>query len=338
MDNRLKIKKRMVSGIKPTGSSLTLGNYLGAIKRFVKYQNEYDLYLFIADLHALTLPIDPNELRENTKNLLATYLAAGLDYHKCVIFKQSEIPEHTQLEWILTCNTDLPDLTKMPQYKNYKDTHKKQSVPSGMLMYPSLMNADILLYASDSECIVPVGLDQKPHVDLTRFVAENFNKRYPNTFTLPVPLIAEQGAKIMSLSDPTKKMSKSESDIGTIYLSDDEETIYKKIKKATTDGEGKIYYDPENKPGISNLLTIYACIKNISIKDAEKQFTKQKDYGIFKKEVAKAVCDEIIPLQNRIKQINQRFILNEILEEGRQKAELIATNKLNEVYRKVGLK
>ena len=205
------MKKRMISGIKPTGA-VTLGNYLGAIKPFVSYQDEYDLNLFIADLHALTIYQDPKELRENTDNLIAIYLAAGLDPSKVKIFKQSDVPAHNQLEWVLTCNTQLPELTKMPQYKNFVERHPGESVPSGMLMYPSLMNADILLYDAD---YVPVGVDQKPHVDLTRDIAERFNKIYGTTFTMPQAVLAKTGAKIMSLSDPTKKMSKSESDKGT---------------------------------------------------------------------------------------------------------------------------
>ena len=327
-------KKRMVSGIKPSGK-LTLGNYLGAIKPFIKYQDEYEMYIFIADLHALTLPITKKELKENTLDLICTYLSSGLDPEKVTLFKQSDIPAHNQLEWILTCTTNVSDLTKMPQYKNYLENNKDEATPLGMLMYPSLMNADILLY--DAE-VVPTGLDQKPHVDLTRDIAEKFNRKYENSFTIPDSLITKTGCKIMSLSNPLKKMSKSESDKGTIYLSDDINVIRSKIKKAVTDAESKIYYDPINKPGISNLLTIYAACKNIDIKEAEDIFKDEKDYGIFKNKVADTVCDEISQLQEKIKLIKESESLDNILKIGADKANLLANRKINKIYRKIGLR
>ena len=326
--------KRMLSGIKPTGK-LTLGNYLGAIKPFLNYQDEYELFIFIADLHALTLPIDSAELRTNIKDLISIYLAAGLDTSKTTIFKQSDILEHTTLEWILTCNTNVRELTKMPQYKNYVEKNGDKAVPCGMLMYPSLMNADILLYDAD---YVPVGIDQKPHVDLTRDIAEAFNKRYnTNILREPEAIITKVGAKIMSLSDPTKKMSKSESNKGTIYLLDDLETVRKKIMKAKTDAESKIYYDPENKAGISNLLTIYAAIKNITIKEAENIFKDESDYGKFKAVVADVVCKELKELQEKVKSINQKS-LDSILEKGNNTARTFAKNKLSSIYDVIGLK
>ena len=327
--------KRMISGIKPTGQ-LTLGNYLGAIKQFIKNQEEYELLVFIADLHALTLPIDPKELRQNIIDLVCIYLACGLDPKKCKIFRQSEVIGHNDLSWVLTCNSVLGELTKMPQYKNYLDKHRGESTPCGILMYPSLMSADILLADAD---YVPVGIDQKPHVDLTRDVAENFNKRYNKKFfKLPEAVVSNLGAKIMSLSDPSKKMSKSESDKGTIYLLDDVEISRKKIMKAVTDNEGKIYYDPINKPGISNLITIYAILKNLSRDEVEELYRDEKDYGKFKRDVADVVCDEILKIQTKVKQIKGNLILKEILFKGAKKASIIAEKKIAEAYKIIGLK
>lgn len=322
--------KRMISGIKPTGS-VHLGNFLGAIKPFVSYQDDYELYVFIADLHALTLPIDPNELRENTKNLLKIYIAAGLD--KATIFKQSDLPQHSQLEWILTCNTVLGEFTKMPQYKNYVESHKGQAVPSGMLMYPSLMNADILLYDAD---YVPCGIDQKPHVDLTRDVADKFNKRYGEVFKLPEAVIARTGAKIMSLSDPTKKMSKSESDKGTIYLLEDIEITRKKIMKAVTDSEGKVYYNPDTKPGLSNLMTIYSVLTDMSFEEIEAKYKDTSNYGVFKKDLADIVCAEMLTIQQKVNSISDEE-LRALLCEGYFIANSQANIRLNKVYTAIGL-
>lgn len=325
---------RMISGIKPTGKP-TLGNYLGAIKQFITYQNDYELFVFIADLHALTLPIDQEELRENIKDLVAIYLAAGLDPNKVVIFKQSDVPAHNQLEWILTCNTNLAELTKMPQYKNFLEQHKNEAIPSGMLMYPSLMNADIILYDAK---YVPVGIDQKPHIDLTRDIVDKFNKRYPNSFIAPEAILARSGAKIMSLSDPTKKMSKSESDKGTIYLFDSKETVFKKFRKATTDSEGRIYFNPETKPGISNLLTIASAITGKSISDIEEMFKDSADYGAFKTYVAEVVWEELSKVQNRVELFKHSSYINKVLHLGATKANWIAEHKINYIYTKLGLK
>lgn len=326
-------KKRMISGIKPTAIP-TLGNYLGAIKPFVSYQDEYDLNLFIADLHALTIYQDPKELRENTDNLIAIYLAVGLDPSKVKIFKQSDIPAHNQLEWVLTCNTQLPELTKMPQYKNFVERHPGESVPAGMLLYPSLMNADILLYDAD---YVPVGVDQKPHVDLTRDIAERFNKIYGATFTMPQAVLAKTGAKIMSLSNPTRKMSKSESDNGTIYLLDDIEISKKKIMKALTDSENKFYYDPENKPGLSNLINIYAALAGITVDDVVNLFKDTENYGAFKRALCELLEAELVPLQQKVAEIKETKSYKEVLAEGAAFATEIARKKLIDVYTKIGL-
>ena len=325
--------QRMISGIKPTGK-VTLGNYIGAIKQFITYQEDYDLWVFIADLHALTLPISQKELIENTENLAAIYIAAGLDPKKVTLFKQSSIIGHTELSWLLTCNTVLGELTKMPQYKNYCENHKGEGVPTGMLMYPSLMSADILLYDAD---YVPVGEDQKSHVDLCRDMAEKFNRRYPDSFKLPETILAKQGAKIMSLSNPTKKMSKSESDKGTIYILDDIEISKKKIMKAVTDSEDKVYYDPINKPGISNLLTIYSCLSGEDIKVIEDRYKDAVNYGIFKKDLCALLEKELLPIQEKVNKLKESGDLDLILYNGSTIAQLAAKRKITEIYKKVGL-
>lgn len=326
--------QKMISGIKPTGK-ITLGNYLGAIKPFISYQDEYDLSVFIADLHALTLPINPNELKENTFNLLAIYLASGLDPKKVTIFKQSDIGAHTQLEWVLTCNTVLGELTKMPQYKNFLEKNGDKPTPTGMLMYPSLMNADCLLY--DSE-VIPVGEDQLSHVYLARDIAEKFNKTYGETFILPKPIITKVGAKIMSLSNPTKKMSKSESDKGTIYLLEDLEITRKKIMKAITDSENIVKYDIVNKPGVSNLMTIYSCLTNMSFNEIEEKY-KNLGYGDFKKDLADIVCNELKDIQEKVNNLKEENdFLQSVLMEGFLKMSVKANAKINSIYKKIGLR
>lgn len=326
-------KKRMITGIKPT-NSITLGNYLGVIKSLVKYQDEYDLYVFIADLHALTLPIDPEELRQNIENLVAIYLACGLDPDKCTIFKQSQIIGHNDLNWILTCNSNVGDFTKMPQYKNYIEKNSTNGVPAGMLMYPALMAADILLYDAD---YVPVGIDQMPHVDLCRDMAEKFNKRFPGTFKLPSGVLSKSSSKIMSLSDPTRKMSKSESDKGTIYLLDDIEISKKKIMKALTDSENAFYYDPENKPGLSNLINIYSALSNLTIDEVVNKFKNIENYGVFKRALCELLEAELVPIQNKVKEIKDSNDINLALYLGRTDAQQLATLKITDVYKKLGL-
>lgn len=327
-------KKRMLSGIKPTGR-LTLGNYIGAIKQFIKYQDEYDLYVFIADLHALTLPIDPKELRQNAKDLIAIYLACGLDPNKVVLFRQSDVHEHAELGYIMVCNSYMGEMSRMTQYKDKTaKISDKGSIPTGIFIYPALMAADILLYDAD---YIPVGIDQKQHVELTRDLAIRFNSRYSDTFKVPEPVISKTGAKISSLSNPLKKMSKSESDKGTIYLLDDINISRKKIMSAVTDLGHEIVYDMENKPGISNLLTIMSCLSNRSIDDIVNEFNG-KGYGEFKKAVADVVCDELLNLQNKVNEIKNSGIIDKILEDGAKKASLVAYKKLAKVYRKVGLR
>ena len=326
-------KKRMISGIKPTGP-ISVGNYLGAIKQFIKNQDEYELLVFIADLHALTLPIDPKELRQNIIDLVCIYLACGLDPKKCKIFRQSEVIGHNDLSWVLTCNTTLGELTKMPQYKNYIAEHGDKGIPTGMLMYPSLMSADILLYDAD---LVPVGADQMSHVDLCRDMAEKFNKRFPGTFKLPSGVLSKTTSKIMSLSNPTRKMSKSESDKGTIYLLDPIEISKEKIMKALTDSENKFYYDPENKPGLSNLINIYAALADITVDDVVNLFKDAENYGVFKRALCELLEAELVPLQQKVVEIKETQSYKEVLAEGAAFATEITKKKLIDVYTKIGL-
>ena len=327
-------RKRMLSGIKPTGK-LTLGNYIGAIKQFISYQDEYELLVFIADLHALTLPIDPKELRENTKNLISIYLACGLDPEKVILFKQSDVHEHAELGYVMTCNSNMGELSRMTQYKDKTaKISNKESIPTGIFIYPALMAADILLYDPD---YVPVGIDQKQHVELTRDLALKFNSHYSETFKLPEPVIAKTGAKIASLSNPTKKMSKSESDKGTIYLLDDVNISRKKIMSAVTDSDSIVKYDLENKPGISNLLTIASSLSKKSIEEIENEFVG-KGYGEFKKYVADIVVDELSLLQQKVKEIQESGIIDKVLAVGAEKASYLARKKLNKVYTKIGLR
>lgn len=327
-------KKRMLSGIKPTGR-LTLGNYIGAIKQFISYQDEYEMYIFIADLHALTLPIDAKELRQNTKDLISIYLACGLDPEKVVLFKQSDVHEHAELGYVMACNSYMGELSRMTQYKDKTaNMSEKDSIPTGIFLYPTLMAADILLYDPD---YVPVGVDQKQHVELTRDLAIRFNSRYSDTFKVPEPLTSKQGAKVYSLSNPEKKMSKSESDKGTIYLLDDLNVTRKKIMSAVTDLGHEIKYDLKNKPGISNLLTIASCLSGKDIPTLEKE-CEGMGYGDFKKKVADIVCSELSSLQTKVASIQASGMIEKVLEEGAMKASYVARKKVSKVYRKVGLR
>jgi tryptophanyl-tRNA synthetase len=325
--------KRMVSGIKPTGQ-LTLGNYLGAIKQFIKNQDEHELLVFIADLHALTLPIDPRELKQNVEDLVAIYLACGLDPEKCKIFRQSHVMGHNDLSWILTCNSVVGELTKMPQYKNYIAEHGDKGIPTGMLMYPSLMSADILLYDAD---LVPVGADQMSHIDLCRDMAEKFNKRFPGTFKLPSGVLSKTTSKIMSLSNPTRKMSKSESDKGTIYLLDPIEISKKKIMKALTDSENKFYYDPENKPGLSNLINIYSALSGQAIEEIVAQYKNSENYGVFKRALCELLEKELLPIQEKVKEIKESKSYVQVLQDGGWAAQQLANEKMTKVYKAIGI-
>ena len=324
----------IISGVQPTGK-LTLGNYLGAIKNFVEVQDieEHELYVFIADLHAITVPQNPTELRQAIKSLAALYVACGLDPNKTTIFIQSEVKEHAELGYLLQTVTYIGELERMTQYKD-KMAKQVSGVSTALLTYPVLMAAEILLYNS---VMVPVGADQKQHLELTRTLAERFNNRFGETFNVPEPLIKKEGSKIMSLQNPTQKMSKSDPlEKATIYLLDTDEQIKKKIASSVTDSEAKVYYDLENKPGIANLMTIYSVIKKKTIKEIEEEF-KDTNYATFKTRVAEAICDELRPIRERYNELINSSQIDEILDCGREKAERIAYKMLLKVKRKMGL-
>ena len=323
--------KRLLSGIKPTGD-LTLGNYIGALKHFNEMQKEYETFVFVADLHALTIYNDPKSLKKKIRDLIAIYLACGLDPKYTTLFIQSENMYHANLGWVFECNTYIGEASRMTQFK--EKSKNNENITVGLFTYPMLMASDILIYDAD---VVPVGIDQKQHVELARNIAERFNNRYGETFRIPEPVIAKTGAKIYDLQDPTKKMSKSdENDKGCIVLLENPEIARKKIMSAVTDSEMVVKYDAENKPGISNLLTIYSSLKNISIEEAEQEFINS-NYGTFKKAVADVVVDLLIDLQTKYKKYIESDYIDNILDESNKKVREISKNKINEVYNKIGV-
>ncbi len=323
--------KKILTGLQPTGI-ITLGNYIGAIKQMIKYQDIYDSYLFIADLHSITIPQDPQELASNIKSLLALYLACGIDPKKNKIFIQSENEYHANISWLLECNTYYGELSRMTQFKD--KSQKNANFTSGLLTYPVLMAADILTYDVD---YVAVGLDQKQHVELARDIAIRFNKKFGDTFKIPEPLMTEEGTKIMDLVEPTKKMSKSsENQKGVIRLLDDPNTIRKKIMGATTDSDMEIKFDVVNKPGISNLINIYASLTNKKINEVEELFIG-KNYGELKKNVADIVIEELSTIQKKYYDIINSDELNKILDNGIEFTRKIAKNKFELMKNKMGL-
>ena len=327
--------KRMLSGIKPTGR-VTLGNYIGAIKPFVEFQNEYEMIIFVANLHSMTIYQEPKDLRKNTKDLIALYIAAGLDPEQVTLFLQSDVLEHAQLGWYLGCMVSMGELSRMTQYKSKKIEAEEKGghIGAGIFNYPSLMNADILMYDPD---YVPVGEDQKQHVELARNIAERFNSRYSDTFKLPEPIIPKVGGRIMDLQDPTKKMSKSSPNgKGCIYVLDPVNVSKKKILSAVTDSDSHVKFDPENKPGISNLLEIYSIISGKTIEELETMY-EGKGYGEFKKDLAEVVGDELQRIQDRYNEIVNGDYLDNVLEAGAEKARRIARKKLAKVERKIGI-
>jgi tryptophanyl-tRNA synthetase len=324
--------QRMLSGIKPTGR-LTLGNYIGAIKEFVKYQDDYELFIFIANQHALTVPIEAAELKQNTRDLIALYIACGLDPEKTTLFLQSDVPAHAQVGWIMTCLSGFGELSRMTQFKD-KMAKQETGITAGLFTYPSLMAADILLYDPD---YVPVGQDQTQHVELARDLADRFNKRYSDTFKLPAPLVTKVGAKIYDLQNPTKKMSKSETNPkGVIDLLDNPAQARNKIKSAVTDSLGVVRFDRENQPGVSNLLTILSALTGEEIDSIVARY-EGKGYGELKKETGDAVFNFLTDLQAKYKEIIKSGQLKDVLERGAQTANQIASKKASKVYRKVGL-
>ena len=322
----------MLSGIKPTGQ-LTLGNYIGALRNFVKYQDDYEMIVFIANLHCITEYQEPEQLKKNLTDAVALYLACGLDPEKATIFLQTDVHEHAELGYIMACNTYLGELNRMTQFKD-KTAKGEKNLTAGLYTYPCLMAADILLYNAD---YVPVGEDQKQHVELTRDLAIRFNNKYSKTFTVPEPLVAKVGARIMSLQDPSKKMSKSdETNKGCIYLLDDLKVARKKIMSAVTDSVGIIQLDKENQPGLYNLIEIASSLTNRSMEDIVLEFHDQ-GYGKLKGYVADVVCAELEKIQTRYNEILASHTLEKVLEEGAKKAEKIAHETLEDVKKQVGL-
>ncbi len=324
-------KKVMLSGIQPSGT-LTIGNYLGALKRWSDYSDCYDCYYFIADLHALTVRQVPADLRRRTLETLAIYHAAGLDPKKNVIFVQSHVHEHAELAWILDCNTMFGELSRMTQFKD-KSAKNAQNINAGLFTYPVLMAADILLYRAD---FVPVGQDQKQHVEIARDIAERFNGIYGETFKIPEPQISKTAAKIYSLSDPTKKMSKSDDEQSYVSLLDERDVIIRKFRRAVTDSDTVVRY-AEGKDGINNLMTIYSCFTGKSNDEIEKEFAG-KGYGDFKAAVGEVCADALTPVREEFKQLmGDRAYLEGIMRENAEKAHYTARKTLSKVYRKVGL-
>lgn len=326
---------RLVSGIQPTGK-LTIGNYLGAIKQFVNLQNElkdYEFFIFIADLHSLTVYNEPTELRKNVKTLAALYIACGLDPKRVNLFVQSEIKEHSQLAFIMETTVYVPELERMTQYKD-KKRNQKTGIRSALLTYPALMAADILLYDAN---IVPIGDDQKQHLELTKTLAERFNSLYGNTFTVPKPYFSLAAKRVMSLQDPTKKMSKSdENPKSSIYLLDDINTAKNKIRSAITDSDKTIKYDLKNKAGISNLLEIYSGFSNKSIAELEKEYANST-YKDFKEDLANIVGRELKVIQEKYQVLYNSKELKEILDNGAIVARDVAFRKINKVYHRLGI-
>ena len=325
--------KRMLSGIKPTGQ-LHLGNYIGALRHFVDYQDEYEMFAFIANLHCITVPQAPAELQKNLKDCVALYLACGLDPSKATIFLQTDVPQHAQFGYIMCCHTYMGELNRMTQFKD-KQAHGETNLSGGLYTYPSLMAADILLYDPD---YVPVGDDQKQHVELTRDLAIRMNNRYGDLFRVPEPLVAKTGARIMSLSNPDKKMSKSdETNKGCIYLLDSEKVARKKVMSAVTDSLGRVHFDPVNQPGISNLMQILSSLQDDrSMADIEQEF-EGRGYGDFKRAVADAVCAKLNEIQTRYNEIISSGLIETALDAGAARAREIAAVKLANVQRAIGM-
>ena len=327
------MKKRILTGLKPTGE-LTLGNYIGAISQMVELSNDEnnEVYLFVADLHALTEYQDPSTLRERIKKFIAMYIACGIDPEKVSIYIQSDNEYIPMISWILECNTYYGEASRMIQFK--EKSKGKENFTVGLLTYPILMAADILYCDAD---LVPVGIDQKQHVELARDIAERFNNKYGKTFKLPEPLISKEGIKIKDLKDPSKKMSKSEvNPSGVISLFDSPEIVSKKIMGATTDSENLVYFDEENKPGISNLLNIASVISKRSIDDIANEY-KASGYGNFKKYVASLTSNMISDIQEKYNYIINSGKLEEILNKGKENSRKLAYEKMIEMKKKVGL-
>lgn len=324
-------KKRVFSGVQPTGN-IHLGNYLGALKQFVELQEDHDCIYCIVDEHAITVPQDPKELRKHILDVASLYLAIGVDPKKSIVFVQSDVPAHAELSWILTCNSYTGELFRMTQFKS--KSQNKESAPAGLLMYPVLMAADILLYDTD---VVPVGNDQKQHIELARDIATRVNNTRKKTFVVPEGRFMKEGARIMALDDPTQKMSKSAENIHSrISLLDDENKIKKSIMKSTTDSDGIIKFDIENKPGVSNLLNIYSVLSGKSIDTLVSEY-EGKGYGDFKKDLVDVTIQALAPIKTKYEEIRNSNELIEILKDGAERANAIALKTLQRVKDVYGL-
>ena len=325
-------KKVMLSGIQPSGD-LHLGNYLGAIKNWGARSEEFDCYYFMADLHTITVRQEPAELRRRTLEQLALYIACGLDPEKNTLFIQSQVPAHAQLGWVLQCYTMFGELTRMTQFKDKSEKHK-DNINAGLFAYPSLMAADILLYRPD---FVPVGEDQKQHVELTRNIATRFNSIYGEVFKIPEPYIAKTGARIYGLTTPDSKMSKSIPE-GCVFLMDDPDTIARKFKRAVTDSDTErcVRFDKENKPGVSNLMNIYSTVTGKSFEEIEAEF-EGKGYGVFKPAVGEAVIETLRPIREEASRImKDKAYLESVYKDGAARASRVADRTLAKVYKKIG--
>lgn len=323
--------KKLFSGVQPTGT-ITLGNYIGAFKQFIAMQDDYDCVFCIVDQHAITVPQDPQELSQHIRSLAALYLAVGIDPEKSTLFVQSEVPAHAQAGWIMQCISYIGELERMTQFKDKSEG--KDAVSAALLTYPPLMAADILLYQTD---IVPVGDDQKQHLEITRDLAERFNKRYGDVLTIPEIQLPKSGARIKSLQDPLKKMSKSDTNQkATIRILDTPKEIEKKIKSSVTDSEGIVAYDPENKPGVSNLLSIESALTDVSIEELVQKYNG-KGYGDFKSSVANVIIEHFAPIQARYEELLNSSELDEILDRGAAKANILATETLTKMETAMGL-
>ena len=323
--------KRVFSGVQPTGN-IHLGNYLGALKQFVELQDDHECIYCIVDMHAITVPQNPKELRDHILDVAALYLAVGVDPKKSIVFVQSDVPGHAELSWVLTCNSYTGELSRMTQFKD--KSKNKESAPTGIFSYPVLMAADILLYDTD---IVPVGNDQKQHIELCRDIAIRINNKYKKTFVVPDGRFLKEGARIMALDDPTKKMSKSAENIHSrISLLDEPSKIKKSIMKATTDSDGVVRFDVENKPGISNLLNIYSVLSGMTVPELEAKY-EGKGYGDFKKDLVEVVVEALAPIKERYEQIRHSDELIEILKDGAVRADAIAKQTMKRVKENFGL-
>lgn len=325
-------KKIIFSGMQPSGT-ITLGNYLGALKNWTNLQDDYNSLYCIVDMHAITVRQDPATLRKNARDLMMLYLAAGLDPEKNIIYMQSHVPAHAELAWILNCFTYMGELNRMTQFKDKSQKHG-DNINAGLFTYPVLMAADILLYQTD---LVPVGVDQRQHLELARDIAIRFNNAYGDTFKVPEGYIPKVGAKIMSLQEPTKKMSKSDEDENAVIrITDAPEVIMRKFKRAVTDSDAAVRFDEVNKPGISNLMTIYSSITGQTMEQIENEFAG-KGYGDFKVKVGEAVVEELRPLQTRFKELSgDKAYIDGIIKKNAETANYLATKTLRKVQKKVG--